>query len=165
MDGMQQTQKKMPNKLSELRKPTFSHTLSHSFSTSHPVSDSMSQIKFLPISHSIFSIISYISQWLISPMLQKLFNTFFVLIKSSKMQRCLTNDFRKRILSNKSFHTPCRVKYMTQKTIWVRNSHTFSFCLLFFNINPINKLFLLPINHNPINSLISTGKVIAKHTP
>ncbi len=62
----------------------------NSFSYSHIVSDSLPHIKALSIILSIFLMISYIFQWLIRSILQKLLNIFYVPITSSKMQRCLS---------------------------------------------------------------------------
>ncbi len=124
--------KKMPPKI-----VFFNQTFSLSFfpwthSLTHIVSDSLSHIKSnLSITLSIFLMISYIFQWLIRSILQKLFNTFYVPIMSSKVQRCLSKWCQKKPNISQHIHFIHPVRWDICHICWVRNWHTFSFLLFF----------------------------------
>ncbi len=92
----------------------------------------------LSLSHSIFLKISYILQWLVCSILQKLFNTFFVTHISSKMQRCLSKWFKNQNFPTNSVHTSCEEWHLSHQFGW--EIYTLS---PFLHITSITPSFLL----------------------
>jgi hypothetical protein len=116
----------------------------NSFSFTHTLSVTLCLISTLFQSPSqLFLMISYILQWLICSTLQKLFNTFYVPITSSNMQRRLSKWFQNKANIFQHIHFIHPVRWHICHICWVRNWHTFSFSPLFLHIPPIPPSFLL----------------------
>ncbi len=138
------------------------HSLSCLVSFSHISSDSQSYIN-ISISLSTILMVSYIFQWLICSILQKHFNTFYIPPESSMMQRCLSKWLKK----NKRFFWQIHfIPPVNGDVCHIHLGKKLTHFLLFSSFSPHHShQFIISAPINSLNSSISKGKVITKHTP